>query len=188
MYGFFAKYVFGLGGGGPLSTSESIFTLSGGYQRLDFSNPADGGFAAGHTTIGDYQIGPALATNGSIATGIVNYGYTGGDRLMDISFIAGKYQYNSQLAFSLAYYRYDQNSFGFGVNSIPGIVAPSYSKTNCSSSAFFTVRVQSKCSRSEPTISGRGTLCSTPALPTPRSAVVWHFHLSLHLHSIRRWA
>jgi predicted porin len=149
MYGFFAKYVFDVGGSGPLATSESKFTLSGGYQRLDFSNPADGGFAPGHTTIGNYQIGPVFSTSASIATGVVNYGYAGGDRLMDISFIAGKYQYDSHLSFALAYYRYDQNSFGFGVNSVPGVVAPSYSKTNCSSSAFFN------CSGSEQVVSFR---------------------------------
>jgi predicted porin len=149
MYGFFAKYVFDVGGSGPLSTSESKFTLSGGYQLLDFSNPADGGFAPGHTTIGNYQIGPVLSTSASIATGVVNNAYTGGDRLMNISFIAGKYQYDSQLSFALAYYRYDQNSFGFGVNSLPGIVAPSYSNTKCSSSAF------SNCSGSEQVVSFR---------------------------------
>jgi predicted porin len=148
-YGFFAKYVFDVGGRGPLSTSESKFILSGGYNRLVFSNPADGGLAPGHATIGGYEIGPVLSTSGSSATGVVNYSYTGGDRLMDISFIAGKYQYDSQLSLALAYYRYDQNSFGLGVNSIPGIVAPSFSKTNCSSSGFFN------CSGSEQVISFR---------------------------------
>jgi predicted porin len=148
MVGFFAKYVFDLGGKG-LGPSEPTFTLSGGFQRLDFSNPADGGFAPGHLTIGDYQIGPTLSTSGSIATGVVNYGYTGGDRLMNISFIAGKYQYDSQWSASLAYYRYDQNSFGFGVNSVPGVVAPSYSTAKCSSSAFFN------CSGSEQVVSFR---------------------------------
>ncbi|WMT76428.1 porin [Bradyrhizobium sp. Ash2021] len=149
MYGFLAKYVFDLSGGGVLATSESKFTLSGGYQRLDFSNPADGGFAPGHTTIGDYQIGPVFSTSASIATGVVNYGFTGGDRLVDISFIAGKYQYDSHLSLALAYYRYDQNSFGLGVNAIPGIVAPSYSSKSCSSSAFFN------CSGNEQVVSFR---------------------------------
>ncbi|MDA9453938.1 hypothetical protein XI00_06710 [Bradyrhizobium sp. CCBAU 21359] len=137
MYGFFAKYIFDLGGHSPLSTSESKFILSGGYQQLRLSNPADGGFAPGHTTIGGYQIGPIFATNASTGSGVVNYAYTGGDRLVNISFIAGKYLYDSQLSFSLGYYRFDQNSFGQGVNSIPGIVAAAYSSTKCSSSAFF---------------------------------------------------
>jgi predicted porin len=149
MYGLFAKYVFDVGGRGPLSTAESKFILSGGYQRLVFSNPADGGLAPGHTTIGGYEMGPVFSTSGSIATGVVNYGFTGGDRLMDISFIAGKYQYDSQLSFAVGYYRYDTNSFGFGVNGVPGVVAPSYSKTNCSSSAFFN------CSGSEQVASFR---------------------------------
>ena len=136
IYGAFAKYTFNVGGLGPTSTPESKFTVSGGYSRLDLSNPADGGWAPGHETIGGYQIGPALSTNGSISFGVVNYGYTGGDRNIDISFLSGKYQYDSQMAFSLGYYRYDQNSFGLGVNNIAGIVAPSYSKTACNSSTF----------------------------------------------------
>jgi predicted porin len=137
MYGAFAKYVFDVGGSGPLSTLESKFTVSGGYNRLVFSNPADGGWAPGHTTMGNYQIGPVLSPNGSIASGIVNYAFTGGRRLMDISFITGRYEYDPQLSFSLGYYRYDSNSFGFGVSSLPGIVATTYSKMNCSSSSFF---------------------------------------------------
>jgi predicted porin len=149
MYGGFAKYVFDVGGSGPLSTSESKFTLSGGYSRVVFSNPSDGGWAPGHTTIGGYQIGPIFSPNGSIASGVVNYGFTGGDRLVDVSFIAGKYQYDPQLSFALGYYRFDQNSFGFGVNSLPGIVAPSYSSTKCSSSTF------TNCSGSEQVASFR---------------------------------
>jgi predicted porin len=149
MYGIFAKYVFDVGGNGPLNTPESKFTISGGYSRLDFSNPADGGWAPGHSTIGGYQIGPIFATNASIASGIVNYAFTGGDKVVGISFIAGKYQYNPQLSFALGYYRYDQNSFGFGVNSTPGIVAPSYSNAKCSSSAF------ANCAGSEQVVSFR---------------------------------
>jgi predicted porin len=149
MYGIFAKYVFDVGGSGPLSTPESKFTVSGGYNRLVFSNPADGGWAPGHTIEGGFDLGPVFSPNGSIASGIVNYAYTGGNRLMDISFIAGKYQYDPQLSFALAYDRYGSNSFGFGVNRIPGIVATSYSKTNCSSSAFFN------CSGTEQSLSFR---------------------------------
>jgi predicted porin len=137
MYGALGKYVFMLGGNGPLATPESKFTLSGGYSRLDLSNPADGGRQPGFSTIGSYQIGPILAVNGSSAFGVVNYSYTGGDRLVDISFIAGKYQYDQQWAFTAAYYRFDQNSFGHGVNSRPGIVAPSFSNVDCSSASFF---------------------------------------------------
>jgi predicted porin len=137
MYGGLGKYVFDLAGHGPLTTSESKFIVSGGYQRLVFSNPSGGGFAPGHATVGGYVIGPILSTNGSSAAGVVNYTYAGGDRLVDISFIAGKYQYDSQLSFAMAYYRVDQNSFGFGVNSIPGVVAPTFSTTKCSSNAFF---------------------------------------------------
>ena len=80
---------------------------------------------------------------------VVNYGYTGADRIMGSGFIAAKDQYDSQWSAGLAYYRYDQNSFGFGVNAIPGVVAPSYSTTKCSGSAFFN------CSGSEQVVSFR---------------------------------
>ncbi|MCC8958126.1 porin [Bradyrhizobium sp. Pear77] len=136
MYGVLAKYVFPVGVNGPLSTAASKFILSGGYSRVTFSNPADGGRTPGFSTIGSYQIGPTLSQNGSSGFGIVNYSYTGGDRLVDISFITGKYQYDDQLAFTLAYYRFDQNSYGHGVNSIPGITAASFSNADCSSASF----------------------------------------------------
>jgi predicted porin len=149
MYGILAKYVFMVSGNGPLVTPDSKLILSGGYTRVDLSNPADGGRDPGFATNGGYQIGPILSTNGSAGFGVVNYSYTGGDRLVDVSFIAGKYQYNEQTAFSLAYYRYGQNSFGHGVNSIPGVVAASFSNVDCSSSSFFN------CAGTEQTVSFR---------------------------------
>jgi predicted porin len=136
MYGIYGKYVFDLGAGGLQNPDGATFTLSGGFVRLDFSNPADGGFAPGHTIEGEYSIGPIISTNGSVGSGIVNNGFTGGDKLLNASFITGKYQWNAQWSAAMGYYRYDQNSYGFGINSIPGIVAPSYSKTSCSSSTF----------------------------------------------------
>ncbi|ABD85686.1 porin [Rhodopseudomonas palustris] len=134
--GVFGKYVFDLGRNGLRDPNESRFTLSGGVSRIEFSNPSDGGWAPGHTTIGGYQIGPAFATNGSSAAGIVNYAYTGGNRVLIASFIAGKYQYDAQWSAALAYYRYDQKSYGLGVNGLPGIVAPSFSTQACSSSSY----------------------------------------------------
>jgi predicted porin len=149
MYGILGKYVFDLGQKGLQDPSESSFTLSGGLSRVDFSNPSDGGFAPGHAMIGGYQIGPVFSTSGSSATGIVNYAFTGGDRLVNVAFVAGKYQYDSQWSAALAYYRYDQNTYGLGVNNLPGIVAPAFSKTKCSGSAFIN------CSGSEQVISFR---------------------------------
>ncbi len=137
MIGGFGKYVFMLGGNGPLNTPESKFTLSGGYARTTLSNPADGGRQPGFTTIGGYQIGPALSTNGSSLFGIVNYTYTGGDRQIDTSFIGAKYQYDSQWTFGAAYYRFDTNSFGHGVNGVTGGKASSFSNVDCSSASFF---------------------------------------------------
>jgi predicted porin len=136
MYGIFGKYVFDLGRNGLQDPSERKFTVTGGYSRIDFSNPADGGFTAGHSTIGGYEIGPILSTNGSTGSGVVNYAFTGGDRFVNVSFITGKYQHDAQWSAAVGYYRYDQKSYGLGVNSIPGIVAPGFSKTACSSSTF----------------------------------------------------
>jgi predicted porin len=135
-YGIFGKYVFDLGQHGLSDPNESRFILSGGYMRIDFSNPSDGGVGVGHETIGGYELGPILATNGSSASGIVSYAFTGGDRELNASFIAGKYQYDSQWSASVGYYRYDQGSYGLGVNGIPGIVAPGFSNTSCSTTAF----------------------------------------------------
>jgi predicted porin len=148
-YGVFAKYVFDLSGT-RVPGSEPTFTLSGGFTQLDSSDPSGGGYGPGHVTIGGYQIGPAFSTTGTPGAGIVNYAFAGGDRLMDMSFIAGSYQYDSQLSFKLAYYRVDQNSFGLGVDKLPGIMASAaYSSTKCSSSSFFN------CSGTEQAVSFR---------------------------------
>jgi predicted porin len=149
MYGVLGKYVFDLGRKGLKDPSEPTLTVSGGFSRIDYSNPSDGGLAPGHTTIGGYQLGPILSTSGSSATGIVNYAFTGGDRLLNVTFVTAKYQYDSHWSAAAGYYRYDQNTYGLGVNSLPGIVAASFSNTNCSSSAFIN------CSGSEQVVSFR---------------------------------
>jgi predicted porin len=148
IYGAFGKYTFFLNSSLP-GAVDSKLTFGGGFAYLDFANPADGGYLPGHSTIGGYQIGPALSTNGSIATGVVNYGYTGGDRIMNVSLINAKYEYNPQWSFAVGYYRYGQNSFGLGVNGVPGVVAPTYSSTKCSSAQFFN------CSGTEQAVSFR---------------------------------
>ncbi len=135
-FGIFGKYAFDLGGKGYSDPNSAKFILSGGYTRLDFSNPADGGLTPGHTTIGGYQIGPIFSTNGSNGFGVVNYAYTGGDRVIDTFFVGAKYQHDARWSVAATYTIYSGNSFGFGVNSIPGIVAASYSNTSCSSNKF----------------------------------------------------
>lgn len=134
-WGIFAKYAFDVGGKG-YGTPYGKFIVSGGWARTDFSNPTDGGFLPGHTTIGGYVLGPSLSTNGSPGGGIVNYAYTGGDRVFDAFFIAGKYQHDEHWSGAVAYYVFHQNSYGFGVNSVPGVVAPAYSNNACSNSSF----------------------------------------------------
>jgi len=138
MYGFFGKYVFHIGRHKvPAEKSfDAKLTLSGGYDHIDISNPTAGGWAPGHTTIGGYSIGPVYSTNGLGGGGIVNYGFTGGDRIVKVYFGGLKIEPRPRWTFGLAYYRYDQSSFGLGVPNLPGIVAPAYSTVACSGNAF----------------------------------------------------
>ncbi|MCC8957360.1 porin [Bradyrhizobium sp. Pear77] len=136
LYGIFGKYVFDVGGRGYSDPDSSKFIVSGGWSHVDFTNPSDGGLLPGHSTIGGFQIGPVLATNGAAGSGIVNYAYTGGDRQVDAYFISGKYQYDHQWSVAAAYYVFSQGSYGLGVNKIPGVAAPIFSNAACSSSGF----------------------------------------------------
>jgi predicted porin len=136
MLGIFGKYSVNLSRPSSPDIKPPSLTFSGGYQRLDFTNPSDGGDNPGHVLDGGYQLGPVLATNGSSGSGIVNYAYTGKDRMVNMYFAAVKYQYDEKLSFATGYYRYDGSSYGLGVNGIPGIVAPAFSKTDCSSFSF----------------------------------------------------
>ena len=82
-----------------------------------------GSDAPGHSTIGGYEIGPILSTNGSTGSRVINYAFTGRDRFVIVNFIAGKYQHDARWSAAVGYYYYDQKSYGLGVNSIPRIVA-----------------------------------------------------------------
>jgi predicted porin len=149
VYGIFGKYVFDIGGRGFRDPSDPRFTLSGGFSTINYHNPSDGGFAPGHQTVGGYVIGPTLSTDGTPGGGIVNYAFTGGDQVIDYTFIAGKYQHDEHWSVAAGYYHLHSNSFGFGVNSLPGIVSPFYSNRPCSSSSFLN------CSGSEDVVSLR---------------------------------
>jgi predicted porin len=146
--GVFAKYSFDVGGKG-YNTPVGKFIVSGGWDRVDYSNPSDNGFLPGHTTIGGFVIGPALSTTGSAGGGVLNYAYIGGDRLLDLSFISGKYQYDEQWSVMGAYYHMTQNSFGLGVTSRAGYTGVIYSGVSCSTNAF------TNCSGAEDVISLR---------------------------------
>jgi hypothetical protein len=149
MYGVFTRFVFCLDKGCAGGEAGSSLSFTSGYQHLAYSNPADGGFAPGHRTIGGYEIGPALSTTGAPGAGIVNYSYAGGDRLVKLHFLAAKYTIDPKWSVMTGYYRFDQNGFGYDVNRLPGIQAPSYSNGKCSSKAFFN------CSGSEDVASVR---------------------------------
>jgi hypothetical protein len=138
MFGLFAKYKLDLGGVAPVEPGvfRPSVTFSASYSRIDYSNPADGGVAVGHSTIGGYELGPQFSTTGSSTSGIVNYAFTGGDRILTVTFAGVKYQYNPKWTFAAAYYRFDQNSYGFGVSDLPFYNGTGYSKAKCSSSSF----------------------------------------------------
>jgi predicted porin len=130
MFGVFGKWDLGRSDMFRGSKVLSKVSLHAAYEHIDFKNPADGGIAPGHKTIGGYQIGPVVTTIGSPAAGIVNNGFTGGERKVDMAYVGFSYQISPQWKAGAAYYRFRQNSFGLGV------VSPGYSKVRCSSMSF----------------------------------------------------
>jgi len=106
-WGLFAKYRINLGGsipiitagkGGafykanaPVETFTPSLTISGGYENIRLANPADGGWGVGHATIGGFQIGPVVTTTGLPSAGIVNNGFTGGDKVTGVPFVTVRY-------------------------------------------------------------------------------------------------
>jgi predicted porin len=145
-WGLFAKYRIDLGGsipiaggksGGvykadaPLETFTPSLTISGGYENIRKSNPADGGFGVGHTTIGGYQIGPVVTLTGLASAGIVNNGFTGGDQILEVPFVTARYTWDPQWTAAVGWYQQRTNSFGFGV-----INPAFYSPVPCSNASF----------------------------------------------------
>lgn len=130
MLGVFGKWDLGRTESFKGARFLSKTSLYAGYEHIDFSNPESGGISPGHKTIGGYQIGPVVTANGSPAAGIVNNGFTGGDRKLDMAYLGFTYQISPQWKAGAAYYRFRQNSFAFGV------VSPAYSPVHCSSTAF----------------------------------------------------
>jgi predicted porin len=130
MVGVFGKWDLGRSDWFRGSDFLSKATFHAAYEHITFMNPSNGGISPGHETIGGYRIGPVVTTIGSPAAGIVNNGFTGGDRKLDMVFLGFSYQISPQWKAGAAYYRFQQNSFGFGV------VSPAYSKVRCSSTAF----------------------------------------------------
>jgi len=129
MFGVFGRWDLGRSALFRGSEVLSKVSLNAAYEHINFTN-ASHGISPGHKTIGGYQIGPVVTTIGSPAAGIVNNGFTGGDRKVDMAYVGFSYQISPQWKAGAAYYRFRQNSFGFGV------VSPAYSKVHCSSTAF----------------------------------------------------
>jgi predicted porin len=108
MWGLMAKYKFDIGGYSGYKDApapDATLTFSGGYEHIDFSNPSDGGYTSPHEDIGGYIVG---VTPGAIN----NTNYTGGDRILELSWAAAKLTYGPKWSFATGYYHYDQNSFG----------------------------------------------------------------------------
>jgi predicted porin len=134
VYAVFAKYKIDLDSAGHKDDSKWIpsLTFFGGYERLVMKNPSDGGVLPGHQTIGGYEVGPVIATNGSTASGIVNNGFTGGNETIDIFFGAMRYDFHPQWKIAAEYSHYQRSGWGFDLAK----VNPSYSPTPCSNATF----------------------------------------------------
>jgi predicted porin len=144
-WGAFAKYSINLGSSVPIASAPDkgaykaippqIFTptlvISGGYENIRYANPVDGGWAAGHITIGGYELGPTVTLTGLPSAGIVNNGSTGGDKILQVPFLTARYTWDPQWTAAVGWYRQFQNSFGFGVAN-----PTFYSPVPCSSTAF----------------------------------------------------
>jgi predicted porin len=145
-WGAFGKYTINLGSGVPIASASDkgtykatppskIFTptlvISGGYENIRYTNPADGGWAAGHFAVGGYELGPAVTLTGLPSAGIVNNGYTGGDRILQVPFLTARYTWDPQWTAAVGWYRQISNSWGFGVPN-----PTFYSPVPCSSTSF----------------------------------------------------
>jgi predicted porin len=93
-----AKYTWDLGGGWKDDGPGAKFTVFGGYQRSELTNPTDL-VQPGSTTLGGYVL--ATTNNAAFDTAKVLQTYWAG----------GKYELPSGWSFTGAYYHFDQNSF-----------------------------------------------------------------------------
>ncbi|WLA83263.1 hypothetical protein [Bradyrhizobium elkanii] len=142
-YGVNLGYTFNLGSSAAVAATDSLkapaaavfsptLTLSGGYQNLRLTNPADGGYGVGHVVNGGYIIGPVISASGSPVFGVANNAYNGGDKIIDTFFVGLKYRWAPQWTLSMFYGQERNNAFAFG----NAAVSPVVSAKSCSSSAF----------------------------------------------------
>lgn len=142
LWGVFGQYKFNLGGrvdvgdqGSLNKAPPAVFSpsvaVSAGYVNVRQMNPADGGWSAGHVAIGGNVLGPVVTTSGLASLGIVNNGFTGGDRITETVFGTVKYQWAPEWSIAGGVYIQHQNSWGFGV---PNPVY--YSPTACTTARF----------------------------------------------------
>jgi predicted porin len=126
-----AKYVFDLGGYGGFKDDGpgAKFTVFGGYQHVDMTNPADP-VAAGSTTIGGYIL--ATVNNSNFQTA----------KEIETAWAGAKYELPSGWSFTGAYYHYDQNSW---INSSHNNCA-AQTAANKASATFAGIKTGSNCS------------------------------------------
>jgi predicted porin len=97
-----AKYTFDLGGGWKDDGPGAKFTVFGGYQHVEMTNPTDP-VAAGSTTLNGYIL--ATVNNANFNT----------SKVLQTAWAGGKYELPSGWSFTGAYYHADQNSW---INSV----------------------------------------------------------------------
>ncbi|MBN8888036.1 MAG: porin [Rudaea sp.] len=85
--------------------------LSGGYERITYSNPSNP-LAANFETIGGYHI--AFVNNNAYPR----------DKVLQVSWVGGKYNFNKELSLGVGYYHYDQNDYHTTVSSGQVVRAP----------------------------------------------------------------
>jgi predicted porin len=99
-----AKYTFNLGGGGWKDDGPGAkFTVFGGYQHVDMTNPSDP-VANGWTTIGGYRL--VNVNNNNFAT----------TKEIQTAWAGAKYE-TGPWSFTGAYYHFDQNSWRTGTGA-----------------------------------------------------------------------
>ncbi|MFT3791913.1 MAG: porin [Rudaea sp.] len=85
--------------------------ISGGFERIDYSNPSNP-LAANFETLGGYLI--SVTNNNAYAH----------DKILKVSWIGGKYNFTKEWSLGVGYYHYDQNDYHTATVSGAVVSAP----------------------------------------------------------------
>jgi len=85
--------------------------ISGGFERIKYSNPSN-------------PLAPNFETLGGYLISVTNNNAYAHDKVLKVSWIGGKYNFNKALSLGVGYYHYDQNDFHTKVVSNQVVSAP----------------------------------------------------------------